>query len=151
QSAPSATPSTTGYAASRASQPPPSASPAAAGSAPARRAQTVPTPAASAATQPQPTPPPGRPPLVRSLEPAKPLQPPEPLFQTVNRPTPPLEPTDVKFPINLATALRLADARPIVVAAAQAGVWVAEAQLTRARVLWIPTLNIGFDYIRHDG
>ncbi len=29
--------------------------------------------------------------------------------------------------------------------------WVAEAQLTRARVLWVPTLNIGFDYIRHDG
>ncbi len=63
----------------------------------------------------------------------------------------PTEPTDVRFPINLATALRLADARPIMVAAAQASVWVAEAQLTRARVLWVPTLNIGFDYIRHDG
>ena len=63
----------------------------------------------------------------------------------------PLEPTDVQFPINLATALRLADARPIMVAAAQASVWVAEAQLTRAQVLWVPTLNIGFDYIRHDG
>ena len=37
------------------------------------------------------------------------------------------------------------------VAAAQASVWVAEAQLTRARLLWVPTLNIGFDYIRHDG
>jgi outer membrane protein TolC len=69
----------------------------------------------------------------------------------VRRPTPPTEPTDVRFPINLATALRLSDARPIVVAMAQASVWVAEAQLTRARVLWIPTLNIGFDYIRHDG
>jgi outer membrane protein TolC len=79
------------------------------------------------------------------------LQPPEPLFQPVHRPTPPLEETDVKFPINLATALRLSDARPIIVAAAQAGVWVAEAQLTRARVLWVPTLNIGFDYLRHDG
>ena len=63
----------------------------------------------------------------------------------------PLEPTDLRFPINLATALRLADARPLIVAAAQAGVWVAEAQLTRAKVLWVPTLNIGFDYIRHDG
>jgi outer membrane protein TolC len=58
---------------------------------------------------------------------------------------------DLRFPINLATALRLADARPLVVAAAQAGVWVAEAELTRAKVLWIPTLNIGFDYLRHDG
>ena len=65
--------------------------------------------------------------------------------------TPPLRPTDVRFPINLATALRLSDARPLIVAAAQARVWVAEAELTQAKVLWIPTLNIGFDYIRHDG
>jgi outer membrane protein TolC len=63
----------------------------------------------------------------------------------------PLEPTDFRFPINLATALRLADARPLIVAAAQASVWVAEAQLTRAKVLWVPQLNIGADYIRHDG
>ncbi len=60
-------------------------------------------------------------------------------------------PTDVRFPINLATALRLSDARPLIVAAAQASVWVAEADLSQARVLWLPTLNIGFDYIRHDG
>ena len=53
--------------------------------------------------------------------------------------------------INLATALRLSDARPLLVAAAQASVWVAEAELTRAKVLWVPTLNIGFDYLRHDG
>ncbi len=63
----------------------------------------------------------------------------------------PLDRNDLRFPINLATALRLADARPLIVAAAQAGVWVAEAELTRAKVLWVPTLNIGFDYIRHDG
>jgi outer membrane protein TolC len=63
----------------------------------------------------------------------------------------PLEPTDFGFPINLATALRLSDARPLIVAAAQASVWVAEAQLTRAKVLWIPTLVLGTDYIRHDG
>jgi hypothetical protein len=43
----------------------------------------------------------------------------------------PLEPTDLRFPINLATALRLSDARPLIVAAAQASVWVAEAQLKR--------------------
>src|SRR6185437_2753150 len=64
---------------------------------------------------------------------------------------PPLLPNDVRFPINLATALRLCDARPLIVAAAQASVWVAEADLTQAKVLWLPTLNIGFDYIRHDG
>ncbi len=63
----------------------------------------------------------------------------------------PLEPSDFRFPINLATALRLSDARPLIVAAAQASVWVAEAQLTRAKVLWVPQLNIGGDYIRHDG
>jgi len=60
----------------------------------------------------------------------------------------PLEATDVRFPINLAAALRLADARPLIVAAAQAGVWVAEADLTRAKVLWVPTLNIGADSLR---
>ena len=63
----------------------------------------------------------------------------------------PFEPTDLRFPINLATALRLSDARPLIVAAAQARIWVAEAELTQAKVLWIPDLNIGFDYIRHDG
>lgn len=66
------------------------------------------------------------------------------------RPTP-LHANDMRFPINLATALRLADARPIIVAAAQAGVWVAEAELQRAKVIWIPYLNFGFDYTRHDG
>jgi outer membrane protein TolC len=63
----------------------------------------------------------------------------------------PFEPTDLRFPINLATALRLSDARPLIVAAAQASVWVAEAQLTRAKVLWIPSVLFGVDYIRHDG
>ena len=63
----------------------------------------------------------------------------------------PLESTDLRFPINLATALRLADARPLIVAAAQASVWVAEAQLTRAKVLWVPSVMFSVDYIRHDG
>jgi outer membrane protein TolC len=65
--------------------------------------------------------------------------------------TAPLEPSDVALPINLATALRLSDARPLIVAAAQASVWVAEAQLTRAKLLWVPSFVFGFDYIRHDG
>ncbi len=63
----------------------------------------------------------------------------------------PLEATDLKFPINLATALRLSDARPLIVAAAQASVWIAEAQLTRAKVLWVPSAIYGADYLRHDG
>ena len=59
--------------------------------------------------------------------------------------------TKSRFPINLATALRLSDARPLIVATAQARIWVAEAELTKAKVLWVPDLNIGSDYIRHDG
>jgi len=61
------------------------------------------------------------------------------------------EPGDLRFPINLATALRLADVRPLVIAAAQASAWVAEAQLQKAKTLWIPSLNFGADYTRHDG
>ena len=76
---------------------------------------------------------------------------PNPLATGLSVKSAPLEEGDLRFPINLATALRLSDARPLVVAMAQAEVWVAEAELTRAKVLWIPTLNIGFDYIRHDG
>jgi outer membrane protein TolC len=64
---------------------------------------------------------------------------------------PPLEPGDLRFPINLATALRLSDARPLVVVAAQASAWVAEAKLLHAKVLWVPTVNFAADYIRHDG
>jgi outer membrane protein TolC len=63
----------------------------------------------------------------------------------------PTERGDLRFPINLATALRLSDARPLIVAAAQASVWIAEAELAKAKVLWLPNLNIGFDYLRHDG
>jgi hypothetical protein len=64
---------------------------------------------------------------------------------------PPLEPGDLRLPINLATALRLADARPLIVVAAQASAWVSEAELQKAKVLWVPSLNLGLDYIRHDG
>ncbi len=63
----------------------------------------------------------------------------------------PLESSDIAYPINLATALRLADARPLIVNAAQATAWVAEAELQRAKVLWVPTFNAGSDYLRHDG
>jgi outer membrane protein TolC len=58
---------------------------------------------------------------------------------------------DRPLPINLATALRLSDARPLVIAAAQASAIVASAQLDRANVLWVPSLNLGAYYYRHDG
>ena len=91
----------------------------------------------------------GLPPALPAAAAPAPAAPPD-VMEAGLRPAP-LEPTDLRFPINLATALRLSDARPLIVAAAQASVWVAEAQLTRAKVLWVPTLNFGSDYIRHDG
>jgi hypothetical protein len=81
-----------------------------------------------------------------------PLQLPPPAGgETIDLRPPPLEPGDLRLPINLATALRLADARPLVVVAAQAGAWMSEADLQKAKVLWVPSLNFGTDYIRHDG
>ena len=74
-----------------------------------------------------------------------------PLQSRVDLRPAPLEATDQAFAINLATALRLADARPLIVSAAQASAWVGEAELQKAKVLWVPTFNIGSDYIRHDG
>ena len=48
--------------------------------------------------------------------------PPSPLATTLRLKAAPFDPNDVRFPINLATALRLSDARPLIVAAAQARV-----------------------------
>lgn len=79
-----------------------------------------------------------------------PLEVPAPA-EVVNLEIPKPEPGDLRFPINLATALRLSDVRPLVIAAAQASAWIAEARLQKTKTLWIPTLNIGFDYTRHDG
>jgi outer membrane protein TolC len=58
---------------------------------------------------------------------------------------------DQPLPINLPTALRLADARPLLIAAAQASLQVSLAQLAHARVLWIPTFNVGGSYLGHVG
>ncbi len=55
------------------------------------------------------------------------------------------------LPINLATALQLAGARPLDIAAATAQVEQALAEQLQARALWIPNLNGGVDYFRHDG
>jgi outer membrane protein TolC len=59
--------------------------------------------------------------------------------------------TDRALPINLATALRLAGARPVVIEAAQASEQVAAAEFERAKVLWLPSFNVGAGYYRHDG
>ncbi len=66
------------------------------------------------------------------------------------RPALPAE-TDAALPINLATALYLSNARPLVIALAQTSVENAAARLQGANVLWLPNLNVGTDYYRHDG
>ena len=55
------------------------------------------------------------------------------------------------LPINLATALCLSNARPLTIAFAQASVEEAAARLQQAQVLWLPDLNVGTDYYRHEG
>ena len=75
---------------------------------------------------------------------------------TENTQPPPLDlaqptPADQILPINLPTALCLSNARPLVIAFAQASVEEAAALLQRAQVLWLPNLNVGADYYRHDG
>jgi outer membrane protein TolC len=58
---------------------------------------------------------------------------------------------DKPLPINLPTALQLANVRPIDIALASERIRLAVAQLDRACVLWLPTIYLGADYYRHDG
>jgi outer membrane protein TolC len=55
------------------------------------------------------------------------------------------------LPINLATALQLAGVNPLDIAAATAQVRQSLALYLQAKVLWVPNLNAGVDYFRHDG
>ncbi len=55
------------------------------------------------------------------------------------------------FPIDLATALRLAGAGHLQIALATERIREANARLDQANVLWVPTLNVGVGYNRHDG
>jgi outer membrane protein TolC len=57
----------------------------------------------------------------------------------------------VRLPINLPTALQLAEARPLDVAVASVRLSAALAQYDRASKLWLPTIDFGLDYARHDG
>jgi outer membrane protein TolC len=59
--------------------------------------------------------------------------------------------TDKPLPINLPTALQLANVRPVDVAVAVQRIRVAASQLEQAKVLWLPTIYLGTDYFRHDG
>lgn len=62
-----------------------------------------------------------------------------------------IEGYDKPLPINLPTALQLANARPLDIALASQRIQVSLAALDRANVLWLPSLYLGGDYYRHDG
>jgi outer membrane protein TolC len=64
---------------------------------------------------------------------------------------PSVEAQDRPLPINLPTALQLADARATDIAAAAERIQIAAAVLEQAEVLWLPSITIGGDYNRHDG
>lgn len=55
------------------------------------------------------------------------------------------------FPIDLPTALRLADAQNPQIQFARERIRAAEAELERAQVLWLPNLSAGSQWTRHDG
>src|SRR5262245_5469004 len=55
------------------------------------------------------------------------------------------------YPINLATALQLAQVRSLDIRVAAERVAAADAQLGQARSKWLPTVVFGGDYSRHDG
>jgi outer membrane protein TolC len=105
----------------------------------------APLPALTTAAPPEVVPPPQ----------SQSLSPPNPLPDIDGKATalkpPPLECTDRPLPITLDTALRLSDARPLIVAIAQASAWIAEARLQRAQAYWVPALMVNASYLRHDG
>ena len=55
------------------------------------------------------------------------------------------------YPINLPTAMKLAGAEPLDIAIATARLQSASAQLQKANVLWLPSVQVGADYFRQDG
>ncbi len=65
--------------------------------------------------------------------------------------TPTAEPSETPLPINLATALQLANVRPLDVLIAGRLVAASAAELLRAKLLWVPNLDIGTDYFNHIG
>lgn len=56
-----------------------------------------------------------------------------------------------EYPIDLTTALRLAGANHLQIALATERIREANAKLDQAKVLWVPSINAGVGYNRHDG
>ncbi len=68
------------------------------------------------------------------------------------KPVPAVGPSPAdRYPIDLATALRLAGANNLQIALAGERVREAQARLQGAEVLWLPSLNAGVGYNKHDG
>lgn len=55
------------------------------------------------------------------------------------------------LPITLPAALQLTQANPLDIQIADERVRIASAQYDRSRLLWLPNINAGVDYFRHDG
>jgi outer membrane protein TolC len=66
-------------------------------------------------------------------------------------PPPQSRPKETALPIDLPTALRLADSANPTVAVARARVAEAYARQRQAEVYWLPTITSGGTYLRHDG
>ncbi len=65
--------------------------------------------------------------------------------------TPAAQSQGTPLPITLSTALTLTGANALDIRIADERVRTAAAQLDRAKALWLPNLNFGADYFRHDG
>ena len=66
-------------------------------------------------------------------------------------PVPPADKQGTPLPITLSAALALTGSNPVDIQIADERVRAAAAQLDRANVLWLPNLNFGVDYFRHNG
>ena len=81
-----------------------------------------------------------------------PVQPPAQPQQPAGTFTPPAVDAGLRpLPINLPTALQLAGTDVLDVVAASERLRLAGAQLREARTLWLPNIQFGGDYFRHDG
>ena len=91
---------------------------------------------------------------VEEIPPIEPILVGPTLVQTP-QPVPVVSPQPERFdqplPINLATALYLSNARPLVIASAQASVQLAAAAYEGASVLGLPNLTFGVGYVHHEG
>lgn len=121
-----------------------------AGGAPAPVARVAPAPVNVPATRPGEATP--LPPLPPALDPVEPRRASKPAADLASLPVgDPLVAGQAIVPIDLPSALRLAGARDLDIAIARERICQSLAEMERARVLWLPSLYLGPNWIRHDG